>query len=642
MEVGCTFCPRVQDLRKATAVTARSIINCLLATRRVASQPSASQMRGTSRIGLLLCVVAGLLLVLPAAAARQPLEASDADPIATALAYSSTLADGGAREVILATSETFADSLASGLIQGQRNAPLLLTSSEDLDGRVRAEFERLGTERVIILGGVVAISSEVERQVADVVAGVDRVAGDNRITTALAVADFAYADTDAPWPCPNGSSCDSVIITRAFGTADGEQSRAFADALGAGAASAARGYPVLLTPTQALDPAVARWMTDRGVRRVIAVGGPAAISPEVEAELSDMGLLTLRAAGPSRVGTAVEIGALTGAPGTITVVQGEGRVAWASGLAAARDSPGGVLLVTGETVPPATLDRVFNVGDRMRCGVGVSPEACRLLTTSAAVDTLVQPYEAWLDAGQVVPPTSATSSGIAAIWRSGEEALCATLETYRLSGHAVTAQIRQGAFGENGPVAVSFEFVPNEFGTDFTIACTMDIDPQVMHAFTDAPQSHYLDVRTDAFPTGEVRGQVFADQPAPRVNGFPNPDEVVPGPGDPAGVGGVQVVPTGVADELCYRMELGSLDPPATLVHIHRGEFGRVGEVVFSLDVGVGSGQSVHCDRGVDAEQRAALQTDPQAFYVDVHNDAYPDGAIRGQMVIEHASSRET
>jgi len=457
----------------------------------------------------------------------------------------------------------------------------------------------------------------------------------------MAVADFAYSDSDAPWPCPRGASCDSVILTRAFGAADGEQSQAFADALGAGAASATRGYPVLLTPTEALDPAVAAWMINRGVRRVIIAGGPAAISAEVEAELSAMGLLVLRAAGPTRVGTAIEIRAVTGGSATVTVVPGEGRLAWASGLAAARDSRGGVLLVTGETVPSISLEAVFNVGDRMRCGVGVSAEACRLLTTAAAVDTFVQPYEAWLDPDQVMPPSGATSSGLAAIWRSGDEALCATLETYRLSGHAVTAQLRQAAFGANGPVALSFEFVPNEFGTGFNIACTMDIDPQVMQPFTDAPQSHYLDVRTDAYPTGEVRGQVFADQPTPRVNAFPNPNEVVPGPGDPTAVGGVQVVPTGVADELCYRMELRSLHPPATAVHVHRGEFGNVGEVIFTLDVGVGSGWSVHCDRGVDAEQRAALHADPQAFYVDVHNDAYPDGVMRGQMVIDHASSAD-
>jgi putative cell wall-binding protein len=183
-------------------------------------------------------VGACLLLVTPPAAAQQPSDSDDADPIATALAYSSTLPDGGAREVILATSETFADSLASGLLQGQRDAPLLLTPSDALDDRVVAEIERLGTEGVIILGGVAAISDEVERQVADMVTRVDRVAGDTRITTAMAVADFAYAGSDAPWPCPRGASCASVMLTRAFGTADGDQSQAFADALGAGAASA--------------------------------------------------------------------------------------------------------------------------------------------------------------------------------------------------------------------------------------------------------------------------------------------------------------------------------------------------------------------------------------------------------------------
>ncbi len=64
-----------------------------------------------------------------------------------------------------------------------------------------------------------------------------------------------------------------------------------------------------------------------------------------------------------------------------------------------------------------------------------------------------------------------------------------------------------------------------------------------------------------------------------------------------------------------------------------------MGDVVFTLDAGTGIGWTAHCHRGVDADQLAHLLEEPLAFYVDIHNDAHPDGALRSQMVVDHASS---
>src|SRR5690606_41821706 len=109
--------------------------------------------------------------------------------------------------------------------------------------------QRLGATAVVLLGGEVALSAQVAADAAALGLDVSRVAGDTRITTALAVADAFF-------PAPTG-----VVVARAFGD-EVDESRAFVDSLGAGALAAATGQPILLTGSAVLDPAVAAWLPD--------------------------------------------------------------------------------------------------------------------------------------------------------------------------------------------------------------------------------------------------------------------------------------------------------------------------------------------------------------------------------------------
>jgi putative cell wall-binding protein len=126
------------------------------------------------------------------------------DTVEAALAWSRyAVPDGGAPTVLLARDDDFADALASGGMQGALRAPLLLTPSAQLDPRVDAELDRVGAERVVILGGRAAVSAEVERSLTD-----------------------------------SGRS-----VARAFGD-PADPTRGFADSLGAGALSATTGWPL--------------------------------------------------------------------------------------------------------------------------------------------------------------------------------------------------------------------------------------------------------------------------------------------------------------------------------------------------------------------------------------------------------------
>ena len=103
----------------------------------------------------------------------------------------------------------------------------------------------------------------------------------------------------------------------------------------------------------------------------------------------------------------------------------------------------------------------------------------------------------------------------------------------------------------------------------------------------------------------------------------------VPGPGDPDGSGRAEITTVDRTDNLCYTVTVTGIEP-ATAAHIHRGRRGVAGPPVVTLDAPA-DGESRGClsvpSALVDEMERA-----PGAFYVNVHNARYPNGAVRGQL----------
>lgn len=102
----------------------------------------------------------------------------------------------------------------------------------------------------------------------------------------------------------------------------------------------------------------------------------------------------------------------------------------------------------------------------------------------------------------------------------------------------------------------------------------------------------------------------------------------VPGPGDDDGSGFATVfVEQG---QLCY--DINVLDiAPATAAHVHEGATGESGEVVVPLEPPSGEGAVDGC-APAEAELLERIAGNPGGFYVNVHNDEFPEGAVRGQL----------
>lgn len=300
---------------------------------------------------LLSPLVAGLLLcaLLPApralAAAGERWSLSGTDPVSAAVDISRMAFPSGAPSAVLARSDQFPDALAAGLLL--REGPLLLTASAALSEATAAELGRLGVKRVTILGGEAAVSAAVATALRAAGYQVSRLAGAGRVETAVAVASSRPASR-------------TVILARAAGGADATQG--FADALAAGAWSAASGYPVLLSDTAALSGPTATYLRAARVGTVMVVGGTGAISAQVERQLLGLGLAVRRLAGRERSATAVAIAGAQGYASAadtarVVVVDGRGADAWAPGFAAATLAAQGrtaVVLAETDALPAPT------------------------------------------------------------------------------------------------------------------------------------------------------------------------------------------------------------------------------------------------------------------------------------------------
>jgi hypothetical protein len=115
----------------------------------------------------------------------------------------------------------------------------------------------------------------------------------------------------------------------------------------------------------------------------------------------------------------------------------------------------------------------------------------------------------------------------------------------------------------------------------------------------------------------------------------------VPGPGDTDGAGAAAITIDVTTGEICFDLRVTGIET-ATAAHIHEGAAGEAPPNNIVATLIAPTPTSTGCVTGVDATSPATFDeiiANPAGFYVNVHNAAFPGGAVRGQLAASASTS---
>ena len=108
--------------------------------------------------------------------------------------------------------------------------------------------------------------------------------------------------------------------------------------------------------------------------------------------------------------------------------------------------------------------------------------------------------------------------------------------------------------------------------------------------------------------------------------------EEVPGPGVKDGVGAALINIAGT--KVCAELKATMGEKP-TKAHIHQGAMGASGPVVVDLMPSFSPGEAAQVSNTcveTTADTASQVTGNPGGYYVNIHSDGHPDGAMRGQL----------
>ncbi len=266
---------------------------------------------------------------------------SGPDTDATAIAeleaaYPPTIAAGcvPSKTVVLATDQNFPDALSASYLAGYLHTGLLLTPTASLSSETRAAIQAEGITNVYVVGGPLAVSQNTISQITSTPAyscggpGVGTATGADINVTGPIFGQTQYdtsQDIAVTPPLSNVGSIDlagayanqyndttgndsgSPESTGALKTAIVASGANFPDASAASVMAYYDQFPLVLTDPNTLSSQASSALSALGIKQVIVLGGPLAVSNADVTSIIGMGISVIRIAGQDATDTALNL-----------------------------------------------------------------------------------------------------------------------------------------------------------------------------------------------------------------------------------------------------------------------------------------------------------------------------------------------
>lgn len=410
----------------------------------------------------------------------------------------------------------FADSLGAASAGALFGIPILVTGPDGLPADVGTYLSNAGIGHVAVIGGEAAVPEAVTTDLDGLGITYDRVAGPTRDGTAAAL--LGYVDD-------HGGHYGNLVLV------DGFNDNAWAQGFGASALRSAvlltNGPDVPATTQDALGDFYGSVLASTNVWCGPGVAEAACdlvgtvLSAEFLSPVSVIGILE---------GTNETDGGHSVANGIGGLVRAEGGgVCWIYDVVLLEDIVGAHVhrAVAGENGDVAIPLEVplSGQGEASGCIPDADPELVEEIFANpgefyinvhssefpagAVRDNLFafnDFYAAELSGDQEVPgPGAPMAGGVSFLTTNDDDDLCHVTLHGGLDGPATAAHVHVGGPEESGGVAIGLTVSPAGIGAH--LDCIEDTDPDALAAFRADPAGHYVNVHTETFMAGAIRGQ---------------------------------------------------------------------------------------------------------------------------------------
>ncbi|WP_052504593.1 S8 family serine peptidase [Rossellomorea aquimaris] len=171
--------------------------------------------------------------------------------------------------IFLVNGGAIADGLTATPLASANDAPILLTTKGTLPAETEAELKRLGTKKIVLIGGSGVISDEVKGALVKLGYSVSRIGGKDRYETSLLIAKQLDK---------------SVDVTEAY-LAYG---RGEPDALSIAAQSGKVKQPIILSEKKSVPEATYEWLKSEDLSNAHFIGGAAVLDSAILKEMNSI------------------------------------------------------------------------------------------------------------------------------------------------------------------------------------------------------------------------------------------------------------------------------------------------------------------------------------------------------------------